>query len=222
VGRVVKSHGIKGEVVVEVRTDEPEERFAVGAELRGRKPREQTLHTYTVEAAREHSGRLLLRLRQVADRNAADALRGTLFVVDSSELPPSDDPDEFYDHELEGLTVRIVGRRKVGTVDDEQHPAQRVCGVATVDALQAQQKPPGVFPGGFHCVLVQVLVARLASTQNRADGEALLGFVGANLDDDFASDAVRLGHTAHDELHRRSPSGRCRRRRHGYPGHRFR
>jgi hypothetical protein len=131
---------------------------------------------------------------------------------------PHRQPFEFVVVEL----VRIVGRRKVGTVDDEQHPAQRVCGVATVDALQAQQKPPGVFPGGFHCVLVQVLVARLASTQNRADGEALLGFVGANLDDDFASDAVRLGHTAHDELHRRSPSGRCRRRRHGYPGHRFR
>ena len=116
-GRVVKSHGIKGEVVVEVRTDEPDERFIVGAELRGRKAREHTLHTYTVEAAREHSGRLLLRLRQVADRTAAHALRGTLFVVDSSELTPSDDPDEFYDHELEGLTVRIAdGHPDAGTV----------------------------------------------------------------------------------------------------------
>ncbi|MDV2475893.1 ribosome maturation factor RimM [Rhodococcus zopfii] len=128
VGRVVKSHGIKGEVVVEVRTDEPGERFAVGAELRGHKAREQTLHTYTVEAAREHSGRLLLRLRQVADRTAADALRGTLFVVDSSELTPSDDPDEFYDHELEGLTVRIVEGRpdagtEVGTVREVLHTA---------------------------------------------------------------------------------------------------
>lgn len=127
-GRVVKSHGIKGEVVVEVRTDEPDERFIVGAELRGRKAREHTLHTYTVEAAREHSGRLLLRLRQVADRTAADALRGTLFVVDSADLTPSDDPDEFYDHELEGLTVRIVGGHPdagtvVGTVREVLHTA---------------------------------------------------------------------------------------------------
>ncbi|ATQ27465.1 MULTISPECIES: ribosome maturation factor RimM [Rhodococcus] len=128
VGRVAKSHGIKGEVVVEIRTDEPEERFAVGAVLHGRKPREQTLQTYTVEAAREHSGRLLLRVRGVTDRSAADALRGTLFVVDSADLPPSDDPDEFYDHELEGLSVRIVEGRpdagtEIGTVREVLHTA---------------------------------------------------------------------------------------------------
>ncbi|WP_241384220.1 ribosome maturation factor RimM [Rhodococcus sp. CH91] len=128
VGRVVKSHGIRGEVVVDVRTDEPEERFAVGAVLRGRKPRDQHLHDYTVEAAREHSGRLLLRLQGVDGRDAADALRGVLFVVDSADLPPSDDPDEFYDHELEGLTVRIVAGRpdggtEVGTVREVLHTA---------------------------------------------------------------------------------------------------
>jgi len=128
VGRVVKSHGIRGEVVVDVRTDEPELRFAVGAALRGRAPREQTLREFTVEAAREHSGRLLLRLHGVADRTAADALRGVLFVVDSSELEPSDDPDEFYDHELEGLTVRIAAGRpdsgvEVGTVREVLHTA---------------------------------------------------------------------------------------------------
>lgn len=127
-GRVAKSHGIKGEVVVEIRTDEPEERFAVGAVLHGRKPREQQLNTYTVEAAREHSGRLLLRLRGVGDRAAADHLRGTLFVIDSSELPPSEDPDEFYDHELEGLSVRIAEGRPdagtpVGTVAEVLHSA---------------------------------------------------------------------------------------------------
>lgn len=128
VGRVAKSHGIKGEVVVEVRTDEPEDRFAVGAVLRGRKAREQHLQNYTVEAAREHSGRLLLRLRGVDDRTASDAIRGVLFVVDSADLAPSDDPDEFYDHELEGLTVRIVAGRpdagtEVGTVREVLHTA---------------------------------------------------------------------------------------------------
>lgn len=123
VGRVVKSHGIKGELVVDVRTDEPDERFAVGAELRGHKPRERALETYEVEAAREHSGRLLLRLVGVADRNAADALRGTLFVIDSSQLEPSDDPDEFYDHELEGLSVRLADGSEVGTVGEVLHSA---------------------------------------------------------------------------------------------------
>lgn len=128
VGRVVKSHGIKGEVVVEVRTDEPDERFAVGAVLRGHKPREQNLHNYTVEAAREHSGRLLLRLNGVTDRTGSDALRGVLFVVDSDDLAPSDDPDEFYDHELEGLPVRIVaghpdGGTEIGIVREVLHTA---------------------------------------------------------------------------------------------------
>lgn len=128
VGRVAKSHGIKGEIVVEIRTDEPDARFAVGAVLRGRKPREQNLHNYTVEAAREHSGRLLLRVAGVSDRTTADAMRGVLFVIDSAELEPSDDPDEFYDHELEGLTVRIVAGRpdggtEIGTVREVLHTA---------------------------------------------------------------------------------------------------
>lgn len=123
VGRVAKSHGIKGELVVEVRTDEPEDRFAVGSVLRGRKPRESTLKSYTVEAARDHSGRLLLRLEGVTDRGDADALRGTLFVIDSSELEPSDDPDEFYDHELEGLKVVLTDGTEVGSVIEVLHSA---------------------------------------------------------------------------------------------------
>lgn len=135
IGRVAKSHGIKGEVVVEVRTDEPEDRFAVGSVLHGRKskrqlPTQESTRTditattaYTIEAAREHSGRLLLRLRGVEDRSAADALRGTLFLVDSADLSPSDDPDEFYDHELEGLSVRLSDGTVVGAVHEVLHSA---------------------------------------------------------------------------------------------------
>lgn len=123
IGRVAKSHGIRGELAVEIRTDNPEERFAVGTVLKGRKPREQKLTNYTVEAAREHSGRLLLRLRGVEDRTASDALRGTLFLVDPADLPASDDPDEFYDHELEGLAVRLTDGTPVGTVLEVLHSA---------------------------------------------------------------------------------------------------
>ena len=59
----------------------------------------------------------------MSDRNAADALRGHLFVVDSAELPPIEDPDEFYDHQLEGLTVRTVDGRAVGSVIEVLHTA---------------------------------------------------------------------------------------------------
>lgn len=122
VGRVAKSHGIRGEIVVEVRTDSPELRFADGAVLTGRRPRERNTSTYTVAASREHSGRLLVRLQGVNDRTAADELRGTLFVIDSADVEPSDDPDEFYDHELEGLAVRTVDGTEVGVIAEVLHP----------------------------------------------------------------------------------------------------
>ncbi|MFC4602241.1 ribosome maturation factor RimM [Rhodococcus kronopolitis] len=123
IGRVAKSHGIRGELAVDIRTDDPDQRFAVGTVLHGRKPREQKLTSYTVEAAREHSGRLLLRLRGIDDRTKSDAMRGTLFLVDPADLPPSDDPDEFYDHELEGLAVRLADGTPVGTVLEVLHSA---------------------------------------------------------------------------------------------------
>ncbi|WP_206490391.1 ribosome maturation factor RimM [Rhodococcus sp. KRD162] len=124
IGRVAKSHGIKGEVVVEVRTDDPDDRFAAGNVLRGRRPRSDAAPAkYTVDAVREHSGRLLLRLNGIDDKTAADQLRGILFVVESTDLPPSEDPDEFYDHELEGLTVILTDGSVVGTVREVLHSA---------------------------------------------------------------------------------------------------
>ncbi|MGA6204693.1 ribosome maturation factor RimM [Nocardia testacea] len=123
VGRVARSHGVRGELVVEVRTDEPEARFAPGAVLRGRAARSDQVRDFTVESAREHSGRLLVNLAGVTDRTAADALRGTLFLVDSDDLGPSEDPDEFYDHELEGLSVQLTDGTVVGTVTEVLHSA---------------------------------------------------------------------------------------------------
>ncbi|OBG13324.1 ribosome maturation factor RimM [Mycolicibacterium celeriflavum] len=123
VGRVVKAHGITGELVVDVRTDDPEARFAPGESLRGRSAKGGVERDYVVESARAHGGRLLVRLDGVADRDAADALRGTLFVVDSEELPPIEDPDEYYDHQLEGLQVRTVAGDDIGTVAEVLHTA---------------------------------------------------------------------------------------------------
>lgn len=123
VGRVVKAHGVTGELVVEVRTDDPDERFTPGVALRGRRPKAGTEQRYTVDSVRPHGGRLLIRLDGIADRTAADGMRGTVFVVDTAELPPIDDPDEFYDHQLEGLIVRTVGGDDVGTVAEVLHTA---------------------------------------------------------------------------------------------------
>jgi len=122
VGRVVKAHGVTGEVVVEVRTDDPESRFAPGTVLRAKGSDGQE-HRYAVDAARDHGGRLLVRLAGVADRDAADALRGSLFVIDSGELPPIDEPDTYYDHQLEGLRVRTTAGHDIGTVGEVLHTA---------------------------------------------------------------------------------------------------
>ena len=123
VGRVVRAHGVTGEVVVEVRTDDPDTRFAPGTTLRARPSRGGPERDYVVDSAREHSGRLLVRLDGVADRSAADSLRGTLFVVDSADLPPIEEPDEFYDHQLEGLKVVTTAGTPVGSVAEVLHTA---------------------------------------------------------------------------------------------------
>ena len=121
VGRIAKAHGVTGELVVDVRTDDPDARFVAGRRLRLKDSRGPAEREVVIESVRPHGGRLLLRLGGVADRDAADALRGGLFVVDSAELPPIDDPDEFYDHQLEGLAVRTVGGSPVGTVAEVLH-----------------------------------------------------------------------------------------------------
>jgi 16S rRNA processing protein RimM len=124
VGRVVKAHGVGGEVVVEVRTDDPAARFAPGNTLRAKRSRgggEEA--SYVVAEAREHGARLLVRLAGVDDRDAADALRGSLFVVDSDDLPPIDEPDTYYDHQLEGLRVRTTTGQDVGVVAEVLHTA---------------------------------------------------------------------------------------------------
>lgn len=120
VGRVVKAHGISGEVVVDVRTDDPDARFAPGARLRGFK-RNGPQREFVIDSVREHGNRLLVRLAGVTDRNSADEVRGTVFVVDAAELPPIEDPDEFYDHQLVGLSVEDASGAARGTVTAVEH-----------------------------------------------------------------------------------------------------
>ncbi len=122
VGRVVKAHGITGELVVDVRTDDPQGRFAPGNRLR-LKPRAGESRDVEVESARPHGARMLVRLGGILDRDTAEALRGNLFIVESADLPPIDDPDEFYDHQLEGLAVRTVDGETIGSVTEVLHTA---------------------------------------------------------------------------------------------------
>jgi 16S rRNA processing protein RimM len=123
VGRIGRPHGIRGAVVVGVRTDEPELRFAKGSRL---DTDPASTGQLIVAGSRWHSGELLVRFEGIDDRDAAAELRGTWLLVDSATLAPPEDPDEFRDGDLIGLAVRTVDGTAVGTVDDVLHSGQDV------------------------------------------------------------------------------------------------
>ena len=129
VGRVGRAHGVRGEVSVDVRTDEPERRFAPGATLLTDRRSGDAL---TVLAARPHGTRLLVTFAQVSDRAAAESLRGATLLAALAEDERPADPEEFYDHQLVGLAVRTEERGVVGRVSDVLHlPSQDLLVVAT-------------------------------------------------------------------------------------------
>jgi 16S rRNA processing protein RimM len=121
VGRVGRPHGIRGELTVQVHTDDPDLRFAAGSVLATEPAVRGPL---TVSSSRWHSGRLLVRFDGCTDRSQAEELRGTFLVMDSAEVGPSPDPEEFRDHELIGLSVSTLPGEPVGVVADVLHQGQ--------------------------------------------------------------------------------------------------
>lgn len=115
VGQIVRPHGIRGEVIVDPRTDEPELRFREGSVLIAGSSR------LTITSVRPHLGRYLIFFEEIPDRNAADAARGQILEVDSSTIEPPSDPDEFHDHQLEGLPVFTTDGEAVGEVTRIDH-----------------------------------------------------------------------------------------------------
>ncbi|MFP5022955.1 ribosome maturation factor RimM [Pseudonocardia phyllosphaerae] len=121
VGVVVRVHGLRGEVVVESRTDEPQARFAPGAVLDGRRRRGPGTGPLTVATARAHSGRWLVRFEGVSDRDGAEALRGVQLLLSTTELETPADPAEFHVHQLTGLRAELADGAEAGTVTDVVH-----------------------------------------------------------------------------------------------------
>jgi 16S rRNA processing protein RimM len=111
VGVIVRPHGVRGEVVVDVRTDEPADRFAPGSVLIT-----ESGPTLTVESVRPHTGRLIVTFDGVHDREQAEALRRVVLCVDSADLAPPEDPDEYHDFQLVGLTAVDRAGAEIGEV----------------------------------------------------------------------------------------------------------
>ncbi|HEY6786387.1 MAG TPA: ribosome maturation factor RimM [Trebonia sp.] len=126
VGRIGRPHGVRGDLVVGVRTDEPDARFVVGARL-DTDPAD--VGPLTVDDVRWHSGELIVRFAGITDRTVAGNLTGTWLTVDSDTLDAPQDPDEFRDYQLIDLTVRTKDGEVVGVVSDVLHHGQDVLAI---------------------------------------------------------------------------------------------
>jgi 16S rRNA processing protein RimM len=149
VGHIGKAHGIRGEVLVTVRTDEPERRFVPGAVFITASGK------LVLESLRWHQGKIIAQFEGVSDRNGAEELRGTELQVESSSLPEPDDPDEFLDHQLVGLRVVSVDGEDLGSVARIDHaPASdllvlsRDGGRTALIPFISQMVPTVDIPGG--------------------------------------------------------------------------
>ncbi|MBV1848637.1 ribosome maturation factor RimM [Catellatospora tritici] len=121
VGHVVRAHGIRGEILVQPRTDEPEQRFTVGSTLIVEPTVAGLPGKLTIESVRPHQGRLIIVFAEIPDRNTAELAKSALLNVDSADVPAPEDPDEFLDHHLVGLSVVTVGGEPLGKVTRIDH-----------------------------------------------------------------------------------------------------
>ncbi|WNB84926.1 ribosome maturation factor RimM [Cellulomonas sp. ATA003] len=121
VARIGRAHGLRGEVALDLRTDSPEERLAVGQVLATEPASAGPL---TVAATRSQHGRWFATFAEAGDRTAAEALQGVELVV---EPDADDDEDAWYPHELTGLRAELTDGTVVGRITGLEHlPAHDV------------------------------------------------------------------------------------------------
>jgi 16S rRNA processing protein RimM len=212
VGRIVRPHGLRGEVSVEIRTDAPGHRFAVGSVL-GTDP--AAAGPLTVAGARWHTSHLLIRFAGIADRDQADPLRGVWLTVDPADVPPPEDDDEFYDHQLVGLTVVTVSGEPVGAVTDVLHHGQDLLVIQPVPENPAGQQAAGgdevgepVAAGPRRGEMLVPFVAAIAVEVDLAAGKLVI---------DPPPGLLELSGEVRDHV-RRGPDRRARRARRGSRG----
>ncbi|WP_035068556.1 ribosome maturation factor RimM [Nitratidesulfovibrio termitidis] len=133
IGLVGRPHGLRGEVGVDFWAESPEL-------LRGTlwlRPGRGAPRPHTVAAVRRHQGRPLVLFEGIADRSAAETLRGMHVLVPKDRLPEPGE-DEVYLHELLGLRVLLHDTgTALGTLDDVQMPGgQEVWSIRTADGKE--------------------------------------------------------------------------------------
>jgi len=140
VGRIGKPHGIRGEVTIEVRTDEPELRFAPGTTLK-----RESGSDLIVSDFHWHSGRVLLKFLGVDSRSAAEELRNSILIVERAADEVPQENDEYYDSNLIGCEVKTLAGEVIGHVIDVLHlPSQDALVVGSGDEAGTEYLIPFV------------------------------------------------------------------------------
>lgn len=139
VARVGRPHGVRGEVTVQLFTDEPEDRLAPGAVLirtPGRDTVDQGTARLTIATQRWNKRICLLAFSEVTDRSAAEALRGSLLHVEVT-AEPQDEGEGWYSHEIAGLRCLGPDDEDLGTVRELiTGPAQDLLVVDSPDGTE--------------------------------------------------------------------------------------
>ncbi|MEI6844963.1 MAG: ribosome maturation factor RimM [Actinomycetes bacterium] len=127
VGRIGRAHGINGEATIEVRTDEPDTRFAVGARVQTDAHGE-----LLIKSNRWHNGILLLGFENISDRNQIEKLRDTLMYSDVDVDAPGEDADDYHVLQLIGCEAFLESGEKLGDVTDVINlPGQDLLAIAS-------------------------------------------------------------------------------------------
>ena len=126
VGRLLKAHGLKGAIKLELYTDSPNERFVPGAVLELQVPEDSQWFgkTITVSELKWFNQSPVLFIEGVSDRNVAETLIKAILLIDQPLDASPEEPDAWYDHQLAGLKVLREGV-EIGTLVRVDHmPAQ--------------------------------------------------------------------------------------------------
>ena len=117
VARIGRPHGVHGEVTVEVRTDSPEDRFFDGAILQTDPSNAGPL---TIESARDHNGVLLLKFKEISDRNEIEKLKNVILLADV-DIEAESTEDEFHFQQLTNCIAYFDSGVKIGPIVDVVH-----------------------------------------------------------------------------------------------------
>ena len=132
VGRIGRAHGILGEATIEVRTDEPDRRFAIG-----NKVQTDAHGELTITSGRVHNGILLLGFNGITDRNGIEKLRNTLIYCDVDINEPGADEDDYHVLQLIGCAAHLESGEIIGEITDVINlPGQDLLAIKTANGEQ--------------------------------------------------------------------------------------